>query len=88
MSQRWLRYVHAGITGFGTLSDDRISVHAGDLYTNATPTGQTLNLGEVKLLLPTPPMLIITSPGPLWTGEPFLASVLLLRTTTLLLATK
>ena len=48
MSQRWLRYVHAGITGFGTLSDDRISVHAGDLYTKATPTGQTLNLGEVK----------------------------------------
>lgn len=59
MSQRWLRYVHAGITGFGTLSDDRISVHAGDLYTNATPTGQTLNLGEVKLLMPTQPSKVI-----------------------------
>ena len=59
MSQRWLRYVHAGITGFGTLSDDRISVHAGDLYTKATPTGQTLNLGEVKLLMPTQPSKVI-----------------------------
>jgi len=59
MLQRWLRYAHAGSTGFGTLTGDRISVHEGDMYANARPTGQTLGLTDVKLLMPTQPSKVI-----------------------------
>jgi 2-keto-4-pentenoate hydratase/2-oxohepta-3-ene-1,7-dioic acid hydratase in catechol pathway len=59
MLQRWLRYAYIGQPGFGTLTDDRISVHEGDMYTGARPTGQVLGLSEVKLLMPTQPSKVI-----------------------------
>jgi 2-keto-4-pentenoate hydratase/2-oxohepta-3-ene-1,7-dioic acid hydratase in catechol pathway len=59
MQQRWLRYACAGQTGFGTLTDDVISVHEGDMYVDARPTGHVLSLSEVRLLMPTQPSKVI-----------------------------
>jgi 2-keto-4-pentenoate hydratase/2-oxohepta-3-ene-1,7-dioic acid hydratase in catechol pathway len=59
MLQHWLRFIHAGNTSFGTLAGDVITVCAGDMYAGATPTGQVLKLGDVKLLMPTQPTKII-----------------------------
>lgn len=59
MQQRWLRYACAGQTGFGTLTDDAISVHEGDMYVDARPTGHVLSLSEVRLLMPTQPSKVI-----------------------------
>ena len=57
--QHWVRFAHAGTTGFGTLEDDRIRVHAGDMFTSPEPTGQTLALDAVRLLMPTQPSKVI-----------------------------
>ncbi|HOZ63312.1 MAG TPA: fumarylacetoacetate hydrolase family protein [Burkholderiaceae bacterium] len=59
MLQRWLRYAHAGSTGFGLWIDDHVSVHVGDMYVDAQPTGQMLSLSDVKLLMPTQPSKVI-----------------------------
>lgn len=53
--QKWLRFEHAGQTGFGRLDGERIAEHAGDLFGQAQPTGKTLALAEVRLLTPTQP---------------------------------
>ncbi len=49
----WIRFRHAGDTGFGTLEDDRITVHAGDMFGSPTATGKTLSLSDVTPLAPT-----------------------------------
>ncbi|MFC1665334.1 fumarylacetoacetate hydrolase family protein [Pseudomonadota bacterium] len=51
----WMRYEHQGKIGFGTLQDETISVHSGNMYTNPSPTGEEVALGEVKVLTPTVP---------------------------------
>jgi 2-keto-4-pentenoate hydratase/2-oxohepta-3-ene-1,7-dioic acid hydratase in catechol pathway len=51
----WIRYEHGGKTGFGTLEDDIINVHRGDMFASPMPTGDTLALGAVKLLTPCVP---------------------------------
>jgi len=53
--QRWIRFEHAGQTGFGTLEEDRITVHEGDMFSSPTPTSRTLALDSVKVLTPTEP---------------------------------
>ncbi len=53
--QKWLRFEHAGHTGFGQLMGDTVAVYAGDMYREPQPTGQTLPLAQLKLLTPTVP---------------------------------
>ena len=52
---QWIRFEHDGNTGFGTLVDDVISVHTGDMFDRPEPTGDTLALGEVSILTPCDP---------------------------------
>ena len=59
MVQHWLRFIHAGQTGFGTLEDGAITVCEGDMFAGAKPSGQLLRLADVKLLMPTVPSKII-----------------------------
>ena len=51
----WIRFEHGGRTGFGTLEDDTISVHRGDMFGSPVPTGDKLSLTTVKLLTPCVP---------------------------------
>lgn len=53
--QTWLRFEHAGNTGFGVLSGDVITVHAGNMFEKPRATGETLRLEDVKVLTPTQP---------------------------------
>lgn len=59
MIQQWIRFLHAGVTGFGRLEGDTVVVCTGDMYLDAQPSGQTLPLADVKLLMPTQPTKII-----------------------------
>jgi len=49
----WIRFQHADATSFGTLENDRIAVHEGDMFDGPTATGQHLSLQEVTALPPT-----------------------------------
>jgi 2-keto-4-pentenoate hydratase/2-oxohepta-3-ene-1,7-dioic acid hydratase in catechol pathway len=51
----WIRFEHGGRTGFGTLEDDTITVHRGDMFASPVATGDKLSLGAVKLLTPCAP---------------------------------
>jgi len=51
----WARYDHQGNTGFGTVEADIISVHEGDMFATPNATGESLTLGDVKLLAPCEP---------------------------------
>ena len=53
--QKWLRFEHAGHTGFGQLMGETVTVYAGDMFRDPRPTGQTLPLAQLKLLTPTVP---------------------------------
>lgn len=55
----WVRYEHAGATGFGTLGGGAISVHEGDLFAGARSTGKTLAAADVRLLMPCRPSKMI-----------------------------
>jgi len=52
---KWLRFEHAGKTGFGKLQGDTITVYQGDMFSNPAATSQTLALSAVRLLTPTQP---------------------------------
>ena len=49
----WIRFEHAGATRFGTIEDDRIAVHEGDMFDAPTATGEDLSLDQVTPLAPT-----------------------------------
>ena len=55
----WVRFTHAGRTGFGTLAGDSINVHTGDMFAGPKPTGDRLALDAVRLLMPTQPGKVI-----------------------------
>jgi 2-keto-4-pentenoate hydratase/2-oxohepta-3-ene-1,7-dioic acid hydratase in catechol pathway len=59
MSQRWVRFSHAGNTQFGTLEGDNIQVYTGDMFANPVKTATVLNINDVKLLMPAQPTKII-----------------------------
>ena len=49
----WIRFQHAGATGFGTIESDRIAVHEGTMFDAPTATGEHLSLDQVTPLAPT-----------------------------------
>ncbi len=51
----WVRFSHGGAEGFGTREEATIRVHAGDLFAEPRPTGETLPLEGVTLLPPVRP---------------------------------
>ncbi len=57
--KQWVRYDHQGTTGFGTLSGNQVSVHQGDMYNEAMPTGESLSLDAIRLLTPCEPTMMI-----------------------------
>ena len=57
--QQWLRFEHAGTTGFGTLSGGTITVYQGNMFASPKPAGKTLALDAVTLLAPTEPTKMI-----------------------------
>ncbi len=52
---KWLRYEFQGRSGFGTVENGTVAVHDGDMFDAPAATGETLELGSVKLLTPTVP---------------------------------
>ena len=54
MSQ-WARVSYEGRERFGTIEDDTIALHAGDMFTNPRPTGESIPRSAAKLLTPTTP---------------------------------
>lgn len=55
----WVRYAYQGQPGFGTLAEDHVAVHAGDMFAQPTPTGQHLPRAAVRLLAPVRPAVFI-----------------------------
>jgi 2-keto-4-pentenoate hydratase/2-oxohepta-3-ene-1,7-dioic acid hydratase in catechol pathway len=51
----WIRFAHAGRTGFGTLDEGTITVHEGDMFAHPAETAETLALEAVKVLTPCVP---------------------------------
>lgn len=52
---RWVRFERNGKVEFGTLDGDSIAIHAGNMFDNPKPTGETTKLSAVKLLTPCEP---------------------------------
>lgn len=59
MSQHWVRFSHAGKTGFGTLDGEQINIYQGDMFGEPKPANETVALADVKLLHPTEPTKIL-----------------------------
>ena len=51
----WMRFRHAGETGFGTVEGDHVAVHQGDLFANPAPTGRSIALADLEWLPPCVP---------------------------------
>jgi 2-keto-4-pentenoate hydratase/2-oxohepta-3-ene-1,7-dioic acid hydratase in catechol pathway len=68
----WIRFRQKGDVGFGTLTPSGISVHRGDMFGIAKPSGQVLALADVDVLAPTVPSKIIA----LWNNFHALAAKL------------
>ena len=49
----WIRFEHAGTIGFGTLTNDAVAVHDGDMFGASTPTGVVLSIDHINPLIPT-----------------------------------
>jgi 2-dehydropantoate 2-reductase len=56
---KWIRFEQGGEAGFGTLEGDNITVHSGDLFAGAAPSGRTVKLSDVQLLTPCDPSKMI-----------------------------
>ena len=59
MSTRWVRFLHTGEAGFGTLDGEQVRVFSGAMFERPVPTGRSLALVDVKLLAPTQPSKVI-----------------------------
>ena len=70
--KQWLRFRHAGATGFGTLTSSGISVHEGEMLGRNAATNKILALSEVELLAPCAPSKIVA----LWNNFHALAAKL------------
>ena len=72
MQQLWVRYEHAGKTAFGTLHDERVHEHVGDLFGANDATGAQHPLADVRLLSPSAPTKVVA----LWNNFHALAAKL------------
>ncbi len=59
MTTHWVRFALDGTQGFGMLKGDQIRVCGGSMFSGATPTGQVVPLGAVRLLMPVVPTKVI-----------------------------
>ena len=59
MPEKWVRYQQGARQGFGSLQQDTIHCHSGDMYGQSAPTGETLPLSETTLLAPCQPSKIV-----------------------------
>ncbi len=55
----WMRFSQGEKSGFGTVENDVITVHSGDMFAGATPSGETLALADVEVLTPCQPSKMI-----------------------------
>jgi 2-keto-4-pentenoate hydratase/2-oxohepta-3-ene-1,7-dioic acid hydratase in catechol pathway len=55
----WARIEWQGSSHFGSVADDVIELYQGNLFDNPQPTGETIALGDVKLLPPLKPNSIL-----------------------------
>jgi 2-keto-4-pentenoate hydratase/2-oxohepta-3-ene-1,7-dioic acid hydratase in catechol pathway len=51
----WTRIEHQGRARIGTVEGDIIRLHDGDMFAGATPTGETVAVGDAQWLTPTQP---------------------------------
>src|SRR6478672_5239662 len=56
---QWIRFERNGRVGFGTLEGGTIAVHQGDMFADAKPSGETVQLADVKVLTPCTPSKMI-----------------------------
>ncbi|MBR1219466.1 fumarylacetoacetate hydrolase family protein [Bradyrhizobium sp. U87765 SZCCT0131] len=68
----WVRFRHGDSIGFGTLADDTITVHHGDMFDSPQANGARLPRSNVTLLAPTTPSKVIA----LWNNFHALAAKL------------
>lgn len=59
MIQHWLRFKYQDTVRFGTLEGKRIQVWEGAMFAEPKPSGQYVNLDDVKVLMPTQPSKIL-----------------------------
>jgi 2-keto-4-pentenoate hydratase/2-oxohepta-3-ene-1,7-dioic acid hydratase in catechol pathway len=52
---KWIRYTHAGRTGYGILEDDRIAAVRGDPFQGHEKTGEIVRLADVRIEVPVVP---------------------------------
>jgi len=50
---KYIRYLHNGVVSYGILEGDTIRELKGNIFESAQPTGRTVKLAEVKLMIPT-----------------------------------
>lgn len=68
----WIRFEHGGQIQFGTLHDDAIRVHEGNMFADSRATDTTVPLADVTLLTPCVPTKMIA----LWNNFHALATKL------------
>ncbi|HCP01245.1 MAG: 2-hydroxyhepta-2,4-diene-1,7-dioate isomerase [Alphaproteobacteria bacterium] len=51
----WVRFNRDGVTEFGSLDKENIAIHDGDMFVDATPTGESLPIDVVNLETPCVP---------------------------------
>jgi 2-keto-4-pentenoate hydratase/2-oxohepta-3-ene-1,7-dioic acid hydratase in catechol pathway len=59
MQTHWVRFEHAGKSGFGTLESEQVHERDGDMFGRSGPTGHVFALDDVALLAPTQPTKVI-----------------------------
>ncbi len=52
---RWARVGYAERECFGTIENDTIALHTGNMFTNPQPTGESIPISAAKTLTPTAP---------------------------------
>ena len=58
-TQHWIRFTHAGRSGFGTLEGETVRVFEGDMFAAPTASGTVLALRDVTLRHPAQPGKVI-----------------------------